>query len=163
MTDNEKLTNENIEEVEDYLTATLTNEPSQLREIEHYKVLVSFQRPPMLQKYRHRAWVNRKLAEIDAGKDFELRQHFTVWSQINAHVIRILTPDENGDVTFNGKKYKEYSHTDEAYMSLAEQYISEEIYNKGGSDEDFMVRVWDQIMDWVQEVIAADPEDVKKS
>lgn len=159
---------EDMESVEDFVIATLTNEPSEPLEIKKYNVRLVFQRPSVINKFKHRAWAHRKLKEIGAeDSDEQIGFLFRYWGTLNSYVIRILVPDKKGSITVDGKKYVDYEYdfeTELDYKSIFEKYVMEEVYNKGKSEEAFLSDVIMVHANWVNENTSIkDEDDIKNS
>lgn len=159
-----ELTEEQFNETEDYVAVVLSNEPSEMLSVDSYKIRVVFQRPSMVNKFKHRAWRDKKLKEIGAlYESQDLTMYFNMWSQMNSHIKHVYLEDKEGDVTFDGTKYREYELTDQAFLSAIEQFTHQEVYEKGKSDEEFVLAVWEVYLKWVEGAVIPDTEDVKKS
>lgn len=163
----DKLTPERSAEVEDFVLAALTNEPSDPLAVDSYKVRVVFKRPAMIDKFRQRTWAAKKLKEIESSDDDPQTQFFfRYWGTLNSYVDKILIEDGDGLVKVGGKKYREYffdPKTDLDYKSLFEKYVMEEVYNKGFSEEAFVSAVIMVHANWVSEHAKIAEGDVKNS
>lgn len=162
------MTQVDIEATEDFVMSVLTNEPSDYTLVEKFKTLVVFQRPSLVNKFKQRAWSNRKLREleIDDEADQQLSFFFRYWGTLNSYVINVLIEDAKGEVKFGGKKYTEYSYVpaeDADYKSLFEKFVMEQIYNKGLSEEAFVSEVIVLHANWINENTQAKEADIKNS
>jgi len=169
MSDNINIDNpEAIEEIEEFLVATLTNEPSDPMLVDKFKTLLVFQRPSLVDKFKQRAWSTKKIREIDIkeSEDNQLSFFFRYWGTLNSYVKTIMVEDPKGSFKFQGKKYSEYTFDKETeldYKSLFEKYVMEEIYNKGLSEEAFISEVIVLHADWINSTTKMKEDDVKNS
>lgn len=161
------MTQTDIEATEDFVMSVLTNEPSDYTLVDKFKTLVVFQRPSLTNKFKQRAWANRKLKELEIEDDDpQLSFFFRYWGTLNSYVIKILTEDAKGLVKFGGKKYTEYTYDpsqDADYKSLFEKFVMEQIYNKGLSEEAFVSEVIVLHADWINSNTVAKEADIKNS
>lgn len=163
----DKITQVDIEATEDFVMSVLTNEPSDYTLVDKFKTLVVFQRPSLTNKFKQRAWANRKLKELEIDDDDQqLAFFFRYWGTLNSYVIKVLTEDTKGVVKFGGKKYTEYAYDpsqDADYKSLFEKFVMEQIYNKGLSEEAFVSEVIVLHADWINSNTVAKEADIKNS
>jgi hypothetical protein len=168
MPDNEKLTAEQAEVVEDFVMASLTNEPSEPLEVERYKVRLVFRRPSMVNKFKQRAWAARKLKELEVGEgdDPQILFLFRYWGTLNSYVEKIFVENPDGGIKLSGKKYSEYEFdraTELDYKSLFEKYVMKEIYDRGLSEETFVSEVILLHANWINENSKVSEDDIKNS
>lgn len=170
MADNKQQNPEQLEQVEERLIRSLTNEPSAPIKLENYDVYVVFQRPAFSEKYKGRAWAAKKLRSFGLGdaveEDPDLTYFFRYWGTLNTYVKRILIPAEkNGDIIVEGKHYVDYTYDPRReydYSSLFEKYVIEEQYNKGYAEDAFVSDVITAHVEWLAENTVPE-EDIKNS
>lgn len=168
MATKEKLTPEKESAAENFLLASLTNEPSDPLAVEGYKTTVVFKRPSLVDKFKQRAWASRKLKELDIPADDEsqITFFFRYWGTLNSYVRSIYVEDASGEITFSGKKYSEYrfdQSTELDYKSLFEKYVMKEIYDRGLSEEAFISEVIVMHANWVNDNTTVPESDIKNS
>lgn len=131
---------------EDKVMKRLLNEMSERIQIPEHKEYVQFQLPSFSEKYRGRAWVAKKMKEFNipsaVDDDPQMYMFFRYWGLINTSVKHLYYPDPSGAVSIGGESYSEYKYdaaTDLDYTAVFEKYAIEEVYNKGESEEAFVL------------------------
>lgn len=154
MTTKEKLTAEKAEATEAKLMPLLTNEPSDLIDIQGVKL--RFQRPSMQDKYKFQAWTSRKLKDIEVDPQDEATQqisfYFTYFGILNGNVVELITP--------KGEKYEIDPKKD--YKFLFEQYVGEEVYTRTNNEEAFVLEAVNKFIDWQNDTEVSE-DDLKNS
>lgn len=149
-------TDKELADAENKLIPLLMNEPSDLITLDN-GVKIRFQRPTLPGKYRYQVWINKKIEEIGldvSDTESEFLFYWNYFGLINAHVIDLLLPD--------GTPYKYDQKVDLGYKFLFEKYVGEEIYNRGESDESFVIDAINKFVEW-QKATEIQPEELKNS
>lgn len=160
--------NEDKEQLEELIVSVLTNQESDPVELEQYKILLVFKRPSLTSKYRHAGWASKKLREmgIDDEDDPQIAFLMRAWGLLNSYIVRVLVESKGGSFSKAGKKYAEYAYdkdVDGDYKSPFEKYVTEEIYGKGISEEQFLISVMTKHNEWVKENTIFKDDDIKNS
>lgn len=151
------MTEKDVVEIETKLIPLLENTPSDTYKLKSGETLV-FQRPTLPLKYKYQIWFNKKIKEVGIESDDEDMSEyvyfFNFYGLLNASIIKMLNPDGT-DYLFSPKEDLEYKF-------LFEKYVTEEVYNKGLSDEEFILDAVEHYLDWQKETSAED-DDIKNS
>lgn len=151
------LTEKEVVEIESKLIPLLENSPSDGYKLKTGETLF-FQRPTLPNKYKYQIWFNKKIKEVGLDSDDEEGSEyvyfFNFYGLLNASTVRLITPDGT-DYLFTPKE-------DTEYKFLFEKYVTEEVYNKDKSDEDFILDAVEKYLEWQNETSPED-DDIKNS
>lgn len=166
MTENNQ---QELEKLETKIMTTLTNEASEPKDVKGYGILLIFKRPSFTEKYKGRAWANKKLQELDLVDDDAMSTMFRYWGMLNSYVVKALVEDPNGRIKSGDKIYSEYIFIPEQdldYKSLFEKLVIAEIYNKRNlADDVFVTKCIDTFLAWIESftITTKEGEAVKNS